>query len=173
MRAKPGFQGLGGYRLPTEAEWELACRAGTRTAYSFGESAVLLGNYSRYYDNSGLHAWPVGELKPNSLGLFDMHGNVSDWCQDWYGQYPKGTVTDPTGPSSGSSRVCRGGRWGNISVFCRSAHRHRSTPDARSGGRGFRVLRSSVLAMNSPKAGLSERSPKRKIAVEPRSDVPQ
>jgi formylglycine-generating enzyme required for sulfatase activity len=132
------------YRLPTEAEWEYACRAGTDTEYSFGDSESQLGGYAWYDENSGLTTHPVGGKRPNAWGLYDMHGNVWEWCQDWYGAYPSGSVTDPPGAASGSARVYRGGSWFHYSDDCRSAFRNGSTPDDRSFGLGFRVLRSSV-----------------------------
>jgi formylglycine-generating enzyme required for sulfatase activity len=131
------------YRLPTEAEWEYACRAGTTTEYSFGDSKSELGDYAWYDKNSGKTTHPVGGKKPNAWGLYDMHGNVFEWCHDWYGDYPSGSVTDPTGAASGSYRVARGGSWDLYSGHCRSANRSRSTPDDRFG-LGFRVLRSSI-----------------------------
>ena len=130
------------YRLPTEAEWEYACRAGTTTEYSFGDSKSELGDYAWYDKNSGKTTHPVGGKKPNAWGLYDMHGNVFEWCHDWYGDYPSGSVTDPTGAASGSHRVARGGSWSLYSDHCRSANRSRSTPDSRH--LGFRVLRSSI-----------------------------
>ncbi|MEO2015144.1 MAG: SUMF1/EgtB/PvdO family nonheme iron enzyme, partial [Fuerstiella sp.] len=132
------------YRLPTEAEWEYACRAGTTTKYSFGDSESELGDYAWYDKNSGRRPHPVGGKKPNGWGLYDMHGNVWEWCQDWYGKYPSGSVTNPTGPASGSSRVNRGGGWYDYSDICRSAKRHWYAPDSRSNNLGFRVLRSSI-----------------------------
>ena len=132
------------YRLPTAAEWEYACRAGTPTTYSFGDDAADLGEYAWYADNSNKQTQPVGQKKPNPWGLYDMHGNVWEWCQDWNAAYPTGSVTDPTGPSSGSHRVFRGGSWFYFSDFCRSAYRFRFTPDCRIYYLGFRVLRSSV-----------------------------
>jgi len=132
------------YRLPTEAEWEYACRAGTTTTYSFGDSESELGDYGWYDKNSGKTTHPVGSKKPNGWGLYDMHGNVWEWCQDWYGSYPSGSTTDPTGAASGSSRVRRGGSWLSYSVLCRSASRSRGTPGIRSIILGFRVLRSSI-----------------------------
>jgi formylglycine-generating enzyme required for sulfatase activity len=132
------------YRLPTEAEWEYACRAGTRTKYSFGDDESELGDYAWHASNSGNTTHPVGGKKPNPCGLYDMHGNVWEWCQDWHGDYPSGAVTDPTGPSSGSYRVLRGGSWNYFSEDCRSAYRYWYTPDYRGLNLGFRVLRSSV-----------------------------
>ena len=132
------------YRLPTEAEWEYACRSGTTTAYGFGDDASRLGDYGWFRSNSDSKTHPVGEKKPNAWGLYDMHGNVWEWCQDWYGDYPSGSATDPTGATSGSIRVIRGGSWGNDARFCRSASRGRSTPGSRRHYLGFRVLRSSI-----------------------------
>lgn len=97
------------YRLPTEAEWEYACRSGTSTSYSFGNDKSELGEYAWYKDNSGEKTHPVGKKKPNAWGLYDMHGNVFEWCQDYYGQPSTDPATDPMGPKSGSDRVFRGG----------------------------------------------------------------
>jgi formylglycine-generating enzyme required for sulfatase activity len=132
------------YRLPTEAEWEYACRAGTQTAYSFGDSESELGDYAWYNENSGGTTHPVGGKKPNAWGLYDMHGNVWEWCEDWHDIYPSGSVTDPTGASSGSFRVDRGGSWNISSDYCRSATRIGDAPDSRYDSLGFRVLRSSI-----------------------------
>ncbi|MEO2029662.1 MAG: formylglycine-generating enzyme family protein [Fuerstiella sp.] len=132
------------YRLPTEAEWEYACRAGTTTAYSFGDSKSELGEYAWYRKNSGDTTHPVGGKPPNAWGLYDMHGNVLEWCQDWYEYYPSGSVTDPTGAASGPYRVYRGGSWISRSGYCRSADRYGRAPDYRFSSGGFRVLRSSV-----------------------------
>jgi formylglycine-generating enzyme required for sulfatase activity len=87
---------------------------------------------------------PVGRFRANPWGLYDLHGNVNEWCQDWDGEYPSGDVTDPVGPGAGSDRVLRGGSWGNGARFCRSANRGRSSPSNRYGNLGFRVLRSSA-----------------------------
>ncbi|MFM8401200.1 MAG: formylglycine-generating enzyme family protein [Pirellula sp.] len=93
------------YRLPTEAQWEYACRAGSKSAYSFGESSKSLGDYAWFDKNSNGRTHPVGEKKANAWGLYDMHGNVWDWYSDWYGVYPNGAVSDPVGPREGSDRV--------------------------------------------------------------------
>ena len=127
------------YRLPTEAQWECACRAGTTTRFSFGDDESDLGDYAWYRDNSGDKTHPVGGKKPNAWGLYDMHANVWEWCQDWYGDYPSGSVTDPTGPVGGSRRVIRGGCWYYTAGYCRSAIRYGYEPSYLSTNRGFRV----------------------------------
>jgi formylglycine-generating enzyme required for sulfatase activity len=127
-------------RLPTEAEWEYACRAGTATAFSFGDSDSALGDYAWYSANSSNTTHPVGQKKPNAWGLYDMHGNLWEWCADWYGDYPKAAVTDPQGAASGTSRVLRGGSWFSNSDYCRAAHRDDRNPVNRNGGYGFRVV---------------------------------
>ncbi len=144
------------YRLPTEAEWEYACRAGTTTKYSFGDDESDFGEYGWYRENSGRTTHPVGSKLPNAWGLYDMHGNVWEWCQDRYGDYPSGSVTDPSGATSSSLRllartatssslrVVRGGSWLNTADDCRSANRSRDLSSYRfSRGLGFRVVRSS------------------------------
>jgi len=137
------------YRLPTEAEWEYACRAGTTTMYSFGDDESQLGEYAWYSKNTIFfgkeeYAHIVGQKKPNKWGLYDMHGNVFEWCQDWKAEYPSGDVTDPAGPASGSNRAFRGGCWSDDAGICRSANRFLSTPSSRDFFLGFRVLRSSA-----------------------------
>ena len=127
-------------RLPTEAEWEYACRAGTATAFSFGDAESALGDYAWYEENSGETTHPVGQKKPNAWGLYDMHGNVLEWCADWYGDYPKGAVTDPQGPASGPSRVLRGGSWKLVPSVCRSACRFMYIQVIRNINIGFRVV---------------------------------
>jgi TonB family protein len=127
------------YTLPTEAQWEYACRAGTTEAY-----AGNLDSMGWYGQNSGNTTHPVGQKQPNAWGLYDMHGNVCEWCADWYGDYPGGNVTDPPGPSSGSFRVSRGGGWDEGAADCRSAYRGRGGPGVRIVFRGFRLALSSV-----------------------------
>ncbi len=137
------------YRLPTEAEWEYACRAGSTTRFCFGDSDSILGDYAWYgydyawgYEESGKQTHPVGQMKPNGFGLYDMHGNVWEWCQDWYdgSYYSQNPEVDPQGPSSGQYRVLRGGSWENSPRHCRSAYRNGNTPDSRYSGSGFRVV---------------------------------
>ena len=129
------------YRLTTEAEWEYACRAGSEAEFCFGDDEELLADYGWHEENSDYETHPVGQKKPNDWGLYDMHGNVWEWCQDWYGHYPSEPVTDPRGPSSGSFRVFRGGGWYNVAHRCRSANRNRSFPASRHGPLGFRLAR--------------------------------
>lgn len=131
-----GFQ----YRLPTEAEWEFACRAGTTTRFHSGNAEAHLGEYAWYSGNSGSQLHPVGEKKANSWGLHDMHGNVWEWCHDRYGLLRGGHVTDPTGPVAGLNRVLRGGSWGVAAVRCRSAYRVWNEPGYRDYTIGFRVV---------------------------------
>jgi formylglycine-generating enzyme required for sulfatase activity len=135
-------------RLPTEAEWEYACRAGTKTAFSFGDTDTGLGDYAWYSGNSGSTTHPVGQKKPNAWGLYDMHGNVWEWCADWYGDYAKGAATDPQGPASGTSRVLRGGSWYGDPTHCRSAYRYNDfvIPVSRFIICGFRV----VVSVSAP-----------------------
>ena len=133
--------------LPTEAQWEYACRAGTTTPFSFGDNITTDqvnydGNYPYNKGRKGEFRNRTVEVKafsPNAWGLYQMHGNVREWCQDWYGQYPSQPVTDPRGAMSGIDRVLRGGSWSFYGMFCRSAYRHhRSTAYLRSTI-GFRL----------------------------------
>jgi formylglycine-generating enzyme required for sulfatase activity len=141
------------YRLPTEAEWEYACRAGSKTAYSFGESSQSLGDYAWFNGNYNFPTHPVGQKKPNAWGLYDVHGNVFEWCSDRLGEYPKGAVSDPAGPEEGSPRVIRGGSWQYEAANCRSADRDRDDPSIRVSDLGFRVALSSQSGIpKSPKA---------------------
>ncbi|MCU0918532.1 MAG: formylglycine-generating enzyme family protein, partial [Planctomycetes bacterium] len=134
----------GTYRLLTEAQWEYACRAGSTSAYRFGDSDSGLGEYAWYDRNSGATTHPVGQKRPNGWGLHDMHGNVWEWCQDWYGEYASGSVPDPLGPASGVDRVSRGGSWFHDARFCRSADRSRIPPGDRYISLGFRLARTTA-----------------------------
>ncbi len=129
------------YRLPTEAEWEYAARAGSTMAYSFGDDSVRLGEYAWYAENSGGRSHVVGQLEPNAWGLYDMHGNIWEWVQDWYAEYLSEMLTDPYGPASGSFRVFRGGSWNNRARYCRSSFREGDVPDHRGNDLGFRLLK--------------------------------
>jgi formylglycine-generating enzyme required for sulfatase activity len=131
------------YRLPTEAEWEYAACAGSTTLYYFGDDSSRLGEYAWYGENAGGQTHPVGTLQPNAWGLYDMHGNVWEWVQDWYSTYTTEAVTDPQGPASGSSRVLRGGSWSDGAWHCRSAYRD-CAPGYRSDNLGFRLLRTAL-----------------------------
>lgn len=133
------------YRLPTEAEWEYAARAGSTTAYSFGDDPMQLREYAWYHNNSNNTTHPVGQLKPNAWGLYDMHGNVWEWAQDWYGDYPSEPVTDPTGPTKGADRVLRGGSWYDDARGCRATIRNNSSPVDHGYFLGFRLARSVAL----------------------------
>ena len=137
-----------GYRfdLPTEAQWEYACRAGMTTALNNGLNLTSkdgrcphLDEVAWYGENSDRKTHPVGQKKPNAWGLYDMHGNVYEWCNDLYADYPSRAVTDPTGPASGSNRVLRGGSWDNNAQYCRSAFRYGNDPSNRNSNVGFRV----------------------------------
>jgi formylglycine-generating enzyme required for sulfatase activity len=137
-----------GYRLPTEAEWEYACRAGTTTRFSYGDDPgyANLAAYAWYSQNSGVQRHPVGQKEPNAWGLYDMAGNVREWCWDWYGSYNGEMQMDSRGPSSGSSRVLRGGGYRSDAIYCRSAHRDFDFPANRRNSVGFR----SVLSPGQP-----------------------
>ena len=125
----------GGARLPTEAEWEYACRAGTSGAYA---GTGRLDDMGWYWDNSGGKTHPVGQKRPNAWGFYDMHGNVYEWCSDRFGNY-EGDTTNPIGAASGDDRVLRGGSWGRHARYCRSAYRHRYDPGYRYFHYGFRL----------------------------------
>ncbi len=134
------------YRLPTEAEWEYATRAYTETPYFFAKE--LLPDYAWYYENSGNQTHPVGQLKPNLFGLYDVYGNALEWVSDWYGYYPKAdhlseAVEDPKGASGGDYRVQRGCGWSCTDRLLRSAYRMMGEPDYQDFSAGFRIVRVS------------------------------
>jgi formylglycine-generating enzyme required for sulfatase activity len=150
------------YRLPTEAEWEYACRAGTSTAFHYGpELRSGMANFQGHYEYppgpgelNGYHyntngtflgrTTAVGSYQPNAFGLHDMHGNVWEWCLDWWDAYLGGSAIDPRGPASGYTRVIRNGRWNNLATICRSAYRSSYTPDLRIFNFGFRTVLAPV-----------------------------
>jgi formylglycine-generating enzyme required for sulfatase activity len=140
------------YRLPTEAQWEYACRAGSKKAYSFDDEEGLLPEYGWFERNSSGRTHTVGLLEPNAWGLYDMHGNVWEWCSDWYGEYPNGALSDPTGPKEGSYRVLRGGSLSLEAASCRSANRNSIYPSIRLDNFGFRVALSPSGPPKSPEA---------------------
>jgi len=127
-------------RLPTEAEWEYACRAGTTTRFYSGDEDTELGGFAWFYGNSAGTTHTVGQKQANPWGLYDMHGDVFVWCADWYGEYGAGPATDPTGPTKGADRVLRGGSWANLPKICRAANRRRGRPYNSDFDRGFRVV---------------------------------
>jgi formylglycine-generating enzyme required for sulfatase activity len=140
------------YQLPTEAQWEYACRGGTKTAFSFGEASGELHRHANYADLNTDYGWsdkahddgyentsPVGSYKANGWGFYDMHGNVYEWCADWYGDYPTGAVRDPIGHAVGAYRVLRGGAWIGSAGNARSAIRDGGEPANSDDGLGFRL----------------------------------
>ena len=128
------------YSLPTEAQWEYACRAGSTTKFYFGDNDSDLDYYGWFEGNSHCNKHPVGQKKPNAFGLYDMHGNVSEWCKDWYSEdyYSNSPNIDPTGPAYGTFRVCRGLM--TAPEYYRSAQRNFINPDTHDGILGFRVV---------------------------------
>lgn len=128
------------FALPTEAQWEYACRAGTTTEYYFGDDPSKLGDYAWYLGNSGNKSHPVGQKKPNAWGLYDMHGDVCQWCADWYGAYPPGDAIDPTGPAEGEAAVLRGESWVGLAYELRSADRVGTPIYYRNSHVGLRVV---------------------------------
>ncbi len=176
------------YRLPTEAEWEYACRAGTATWHQWGDDpdkgkgwcnaadATAKKTFPDWtvfnWDDGFLYTAPVGSFEANAFGLHDMHGNAWEWCQDWYGDYKEGDQTDPSGPASGEPRVLRGGSWDRPHRYLRSAFRDRTHPEYRGVNAGFRLVLAAgpLLRGRFPRAerpaaaegrGVQEPSPRR------------
>jgi formylglycine-generating enzyme required for sulfatase activity len=133
--------GQGTYRLPTEAEWEFAARAGSTTAFGCGGNESCVGDVAWFVGNSENKTHPVGQKQPNALGLYDMYGNVWEWVQDGYADYPSSAARDPQGPASASERVNRGGSWGSTTDYLKSAARGHYTPGNQDNYLGFRLVR--------------------------------
>lgn len=135
------------YRLPTEAEWEYACRAGNGLGDCFGPCESQLGDYAWYQANAGDRSHPVGLKKPNAWGVYDMHGNVWEWCEDWYGNYQLPSLQDPRGPLLGAYRVLRGGSYRFPAQQCLANTRNGAVPTHKDKDIGFRV----VMVLNEKK----------------------
>ena len=152
-------------RLPSEAEWEYACRAGTTTPFSFGDNITpeqvnYDGNNPYNNGEKGLYrekTVPVKSLPPNDWGLYEMHGNVYEWCNDWYGDYSSEAVINPTGAIEGASRVLRGGSWSRSARYARSAYRHHGTPVFRNRYFGFRVALGQTEAVKQARTVATDR----------------
>ena len=147
-------QAADGYRLPTEAEWEYACRAGSRSVFSFGDDPAQLYRFGNYCDRSCERAWrdttqldgyfhtaPIGSFEPNAWGIYDMHGNIWEWCWDWWAPFEASTLVDPHGPLAGTHKAERGGCWEVGPEMCRQAYRHYVEPDQKRSYLGFRIAR--------------------------------
>jgi formylglycine-generating enzyme required for sulfatase activity len=148
--------GRRGFRLPTEAEWEAAARAGARTAYGHRSDASLLGRFGWFGENSGKHVHPPRELRPGRRGLCDLHGNLFEWTHDWYGDYDTNSPKDPLGPNGGSYRVIRGGGLVNVAAYCRLADRNSIDPTNRTNTHGFRLA--LIPSGTVPGAGKDKRA---------------
>jgi formylglycine-generating enzyme required for sulfatase activity len=138
--ARKEAKAKGEFSLPTEAQWEYACRAGSQTRCCFGDDQAKLGEYAWFEENSGDQTHPVGQKEPNAWGLYDMYGNVAEWCADWYGSYPTEEQVDPKGPEKGSMRVSRGFGLNVPTGWARSAMRGKNAAEDRHHGQGFRVI---------------------------------
>ncbi len=130
----------GTYRLPTEVEWEYTCRAGSKEAYCFGNDLKFLSKYAWFEENSGLTAHPIKEKKPNSWGIYDMHGNVWEWCQDWWSDTYPSNFLNPTGPLKGEKKILRGGSYENVADNCCSKFRSSNVPSSNYRISGFRLV---------------------------------
>ena len=129
------------YRLPTEAEWEYAARAGSEARFCYGNDYSQLESYAWYKGNSGMRTHPVARKRSNAWGIFDIIGNVWDWCLDWRGEYPLDEAIDPTGPPEGRGKVLRGGSWGSDVWYLHSTDRHSRPPEYCNYNVGFRLVK--------------------------------
>ncbi|MBT3783865.1 formylglycine-generating enzyme family protein, partial [bacterium] len=152
------------FRLPTEAEWEMAARAGTKTAYFFGDNPKELKKHAWFDGNSVGGIAKVGLKKANSWGLYDMHGNVSEWVSDWFSIYGSEALKDPGGPSGGSKKVVRGGCWYDDPSNCRSAFRVGKEPSAKNGYQGFRILRTTKDLLEKQKKKSAKKELKKDVS---------
>lgn len=151
-----------GFRLPTEAEWEIASRGTMGSAFGFGSDPSLLQHYGWYRSNSDGVAHPSRQLRPNHFGLFDMHGNVNEWCHDWFDYYPTGNViSNPSGPAEGDQRIFRGGGFNNSAPFCRSASRGGLQPTINENNKGFRLVLDPISFMEAQSSTVVSRKPNR------------
>ena len=140
----------GGFRMPTESEWELGSRSGQRTAYGFGSDVGLLGEYGWFQENSEKRPRPTAVKPPTVGGLFDAQGNLYEWTHDWNSDSQEATLVDPQGASAGSYRVFRGGGWINEAAYCRTANRDGNVPTVRGNLMGFRLALSFPSGVSSP-----------------------
>ena len=145
--------GRRGFRLPTESEWEVGSRSGTRTAYGYGSEVSMLARFGWFAENSGKHVHPPRELRPTIRGVFDFHGNLFEWTHDWYGDFGVASVTDPLGAKARLTRVGRGGSWGTLTAACRAAYRHTFVPTGRAVDLGFRLALSPPGDGGPPEQG--------------------
>jgi formylglycine-generating enzyme required for sulfatase activity len=148
-----------GFRLLTEAEWEYVCRCGMKTAYSVGSDRKILEHYGWIMRNADRWSHPVGERRPNLRGLFDLHGNLYEWCHDWYGDYDEIPAEDPMGPHQGLARVRRGGSWGSPAWTSRSAYRAKCDPKRSIDNLGFRIAQVLPTSSCNPTSGAESRGP--------------
>jgi formylglycine-generating enzyme required for sulfatase activity len=139
------------YRLPSEAEWEYACRAGSTNFFSFGESSTNADQYAWILENSDGTTHPVGQKRPNAWGLYDMHGNVWEWCSDWFAPYPPTALTNPLGAASSKFKVFRGGGWNQAIEFARASNRFMMSPSNGIHFVGFRIALSQHFAQQGVK----------------------
>ena len=141
-----------GFRLPTESEWEVVARSGSRTAYGFGNEVTLFDRFGWVTENSGRHVHSGRELRPSVRGLFDMHGNLFEWTHDWFEDFGESAQTDPLGAQEGARRVSRGGSWFNDAASCRAASRNSISASFRTFSIGFRLALSLPAIPKPPEA---------------------